>query len=283
MQFYLATSMLLPRALRLRLLFLCICATHLPLLCYIGWGVTTGRFAWAEYMVLMLASMIALIGALTGMGALLDTLHHPEGRKQAWPNIILDPVAKLGGRIAALWHAARPLWARRPQQPTSRQEDMLTGLPNRNGFLAQLEALPPERRQGCMAIIDIDHFGEINDLLGRETGDDILRDFACRLSSQIRRADLIGRWDGGAFAIFCHDCIEDEASWSLARISERMRQTPVARIHGQPISFSAGLASRRGRPVATAIAEAEEALTRAKRAGRDQVQRAGRPAQPAYL
>ena len=76
--------------------------------------------------------------------------------------------------------------------------------------------------------------------------------------------------------------IEDEASWSLARIAERMRREPVGMVNGRPITFSVGLCAWRGGPVMAAIANADEALYRAKNSGRDQIQRAARPSKPAY-
>ena len=106
----------------------------------------------------------------------------------------------------------------------------------------------------------------------------MLVDFATRLSSQTRRVDIIARWAGQAFAIFYQDAIEEEASWSLARIAERMRREPVGTVNGQPITFSVGLCAWRGGPVMTAIGKADEALYRAKNSGRDQIQRAARPA-----
>src|SRR3546814_7789568 len=99
------------------------------------------------------------------------------------------------------------------------------------------------RRRGCIAVIDLDHFKQVNDMLGHDEGDRVLADFASRLSSQTRRIDIIARWGGEEFAIFYQDAIEDEASWSLARIAERMRREPVGMVSEQPITFSAGLRS----------------------------------------
>ena len=70
MQFYLATSFIFPRSLRLRLFAVCFVATHLPLLCYIGWGAATGRLALAEVVTLTLATVAGTGLALYGIGAL---------------------------------------------------------------------------------------------------------------------------------------------------------------------------------------------------------------------
>ena len=75
MQFYLATSFIFPRSLRLRLFAVCFVATHLPLLCYIGWGAATGRLALAEVVMLTLATVAGTGLALYGIGALLSPIH----------------------------------------------------------------------------------------------------------------------------------------------------------------------------------------------------------------
>lgn len=274
MQFYRATSILFPRSLRERLFALCCITTTLPLLCYMGWGFATGRFAWAEFLILTLATVAGLVGALTGIAALLDPIQtRRDGERAKAPALseIRDIITKLYVRAR---HAAVSGRARIDGRDIDAHEDALTGIANRRGFLAQLDALPPAKRRGCLAIIDIDHFSQLSGLLGFEEGDRILRDFATRLSSQTRRIDVIGRWGGEEFAVFYQDCIEDEASWSLARIAERMRDDPIGVVEGSTISFSAGLCSWRGGPVEAAISRADEALHQARRLGRNQVQRA---------
>lgn len=290
MQFYLATSLLFPRSLRLRLFALCFGTTHLPLLFYIGWGAATGRMAWAEFFILMLATMAGAAGAVLGVGALLNPIHAfadaPRQTDQPTPKRGAWPLPDVGDIISRLFSGVRRAATTKREQidelNIAAHEDALTGIANRRGFLAQLDALPLPKRRGCIAIIDIDHFKQVNDQLGHDEGDRLLGDLAARLSSQTRRVDIIGRWGGEEFAIFYQDAIEDEASWSLARIAERMRQEPIGTVNGQPITFSAGLCAWRGGPVATAIGKADEALYRAKQSGRDQIQRAQRPSTPAY-
>jgi len=290
MQFYLATSFLFPRSLRFRLIALCFATTHLPLLAYIGWGAATGRIASAEFIILSLATMAGAAGALLGIGALLDPIHD----RTATPRMAEEPERKRGAPalpeisdiISRLFSGVRRAAAMTQEQVDelniAAHEDALTGIANRRGFLAQLDALPLARRRGCIAIIDLDHFEQVNGQLGHDAGDRLLADFATRLSSQTRRIDIVARWGGEEFAIFYQDAIEDEASWSLARIAERMRQEPVGAVDGQPITFSAGLCAWRGGPVTAAIDQADEALHRAKRSGRDQIRRAERPSASAY-
>lgn len=278
MQFYLLTSFLFPRSLRMRLFALCFIATHLPLLGYIGWGMATGRIAASEFILLTLATVGGTALALKGIGALLqpihalaDTLHRDAAQPPALPEVG-DVIHTL---YSGVHRAANATRSQIDGLLAAAHEDPLTGIANRRGFLAQLEALPPSRRSGCLAIVDIDHFKQVNDRLGHDAGDRLLVDFAARLSAQIRRVDLVARWGGEEFAIFFEDCIEDEACWSLARIAGRMRGRPVGKVDDHIVTFSAGVARWNGASIEDSLRQADEALYQAKQAGRDRVRRGG--------
>ncbi len=83
--------------------------------------------------------------------------------------------------------------------------DPLTGLLNRRAFFEQLRrALADARRTGlacALLIIDVDHFKEINDLYGHETGDILLSKVARTLEGQIRETDSVARLGGDEFAV----------------------------------------------------------------------------------
>ncbi len=80
------------------------------------------------------------------------------------------------------------------------QHDALTGLPNRLALLMRLAQLLPEarRHQWSMAVmfIDLDRFKIINDTLGHQVGDEMLREVACRLSAVVRETDYVARLGG---------------------------------------------------------------------------------------
>lgn len=278
--FYLATSFIFPRSLRLRLLLLCFVATHLPLLAYIGWSAATGRIAWGESVALTLATLIGMIVALVGIGALLSPIQTLAERLQS-DDAPPRPGDLIGQLYAGFEKSATMTQARLAQLESAAHEDLLTGVPNRRGFLAQVDRLPPDRRKGCIALVDIDYFKRANDRLGHGEGDRILGSFAGRLSAQLRRIDIVGRWGGEEFVILFQDCIEDEASWSLARVASRLRADPIARVDGRAISFSAGIAHWAGDDLESALRRADEALYRAKEAGRDRICRAHQELHPA--
>lgn len=89
------------------------------------------------------------------------------------------------------------------------QYDELTLLPNRSLFLRQLEkAMGRSRRNGrqiAVLFIDLDRFKSVNDTLGHDAGDELLRQFGDRLSKNLRIGDLSGRWGGDEFVA----CLED--------------------------------------------------------------------------
>lgn len=282
MQFYLVTSFLFPQSLRLRLFLLCLAAMHLPLAIWLGWNVATGRVSTAESLAVGSMAAAGALLALIGIGALLqpiDTLAqtlHSEAPPSAPPSLpeVGDVIRSL---YAGVHRAAVATQARIADLDSAAHEDMLTGVPNRRGFLSALEALPQTARHGCLAIIDLDHFKSVNDRLGHAEGDRVLAEFGARLSAQLRRADMVARWGGEEFAIFLPDCIPDEASWSLARIAERIRRDPIALVDGRPVTFSAGIAPWHGGSLDGALRAADEALYAAKRGGRNQLRRAPRP------
>jgi len=85
------------------------------------------------------------------------------------------------------------------------QHDALTGLPNRLALLMRLAQLLPDARRhqwilGVM-FIDLDRFKIINDTLGHQVGDELLREVACRLSAVVRETDYVARLGGDEFVI----------------------------------------------------------------------------------
>lgn len=86
--------------------------------------------------------------------------------------------------------------------------DHLTGLPNRKGLfehLLQMKSISEAERAGCaLLFIDLDNFKSVNDTLGHEAGDQLLRAATGRLRSSISRKDFLARLGGDEFAIVLH-------------------------------------------------------------------------------
>ena len=143
--------------------------------------------------------------------------------------------------------------------------DALTGLRNRRAWEVELQrALARASRSGeplSLAVIDIDNFKDINDLLGHAGGDSLLIATARRWSEVLRADDVLARIGGDEFALLMPGCTEACAFAMIERLRARM---------AQPHSCSVGLASWDGAESAERlIHRADDALYHAKRNGRD--------------
>lgn len=156
--------------------------------------------------------------------------------------------------------------------------DGLTGVYNHQHFMGEAgRALHQLERRGgaaCLFFIDLDNFKHINDTHGHPMGDAVLRRTVTICRQQLRPTDLFGRLGGEEFGILLLDCTREQG----IAIAERIRRAiDVAKVQGDDdiIMFSAsvGLASTEycGHELQRLCREADAALYRAKRAGRNRV------------
>jgi diguanylate cyclase (GGDEF)-like protein len=157
--------------------------------------------------------------------------------------------------------------------------DGLTGLANRRAATDALhaEAARAARLQTPLAVVlaDLDGFKDVNDEYGHAVGDEVLRVFADVLRQTVRESDVAGRWGGEEFLLLLPGADEEGA----VQLAERVRVGFADRsIPGAPslrVSASFGVAEYAGEANSEALlAAADGALYRAKRAGRDRVERA---------
>jgi len=141
--------------------------------------------------------------------------------------------------------------------------DELTGLPNRRHLNVILRGL--ENRSGTICIADIDHFKKINDTYGHEAGDRVLRDTGLRLSNLVSENVFIARSGGEEFAIVIFDNINAED------IIRKIKTSVSDACNGSfGITLSIGVATKlKHDSSSSAINAADDALYRAKRAGRN--------------
>jgi diguanylate cyclase (GGDEF)-like protein len=151
--------------------------------------------------------------------------------------------------------------------------DGLTGLKNHRAFQESLHsaAQMAERLQQPLSLVmfDIDHFKQFNDTFGHPAGDELLRQVAQVLRESARAYDVAARYGGEEFALLLPNTALEQA----VQVAERLRQQirAIENPHA-PVSASFGVATyRRGTPPATLVYEADAALYRAKRGGRDRV------------
>ncbi|MEZ0497288.1 GGDEF domain-containing protein [Sphingomonas sp. IW22] len=161
--------------------------------------------------------------------------------------------------------------------------DPLTGLANRRLFGDAFERLfgqasDDEQQCGCIAILDIDHFKQVNDVFGHDAGDRVLERFAAVAVDNARPQDLVARLGGEEFGLIfpCADTHEARA------ICERLRRDfaamPTIADDGRVVwaTVSVGVARIvRAADRGQAMRDADAALYAAKHGGRDRVVLAG--------
>jgi two-component system cell cycle response regulator len=156
--------------------------------------------------------------------------------------------------------------------------DQLTGLHNRRYMNGQLEALVRRSAQGgepvALLLVDIDHFKKINDSFGHDVGDEVLREFAVRLASNVRAIDLPVRYGGEEFVVVMPDTEIVDARRIAERIRLHVAGSPFRVMGGREllsVTISIGVAvslSGEARPEAL-LKRADEALYEAKSTGRN--------------
>lgn len=123
----------------------------------------------------------------------------------------------------------------------------------------------------CVILVDIDDFKSVNDTYGHQVGDRVLVEIAKVLGERIRKSDTLGRWGGEEFVVICPET-EEEGSAALAeslRYALESRNLPV--VGCQTASFGVTM-HRPEDTVDRMLARADEALYKAKEAGRNRVE-----------
>lgn len=155
--------------------------------------------------------------------------------------------------------------------------DSLTSLLNHTKTREQLDiAMDRARRHGgslSFAMIDIDHFKEVNDKYGHPAGDRVIMSLARLLQQRLRKTDVVGRYGGEEFAVIMGDTGSSNAAKVLdaIRISfSKIRNVADGREFS--VTFSCGIAAFSGHgDAATITSAADNALYEAKRGGRNRI------------
>jgi two-component system cell cycle response regulator len=200
-------------------------------------------------------------------------------------DILMRPVD-----VEELQARARTLIRRKRYQDFLRQKldyslemavtDALTGLHNRRYMAGQLQAMVGRAAQGgetvSVLVLDIDHFKAVNDGFGHDAGDEVLREFAVRLATNVRAVDLPCRMGGEEFVVVMPGAPIEAALRVAERIRRDVGSVPFRVLDGEAaldVTVSIGVATVSG-PNDTPDAllkRADEGVYEAKRRGRDQV------------
>ena len=173
------------------------------------------------------------------------------------------------------------------QLTTLAEMDPLTGMFNRRAFMTLLDKAHSLSVRNAtplsVLVIDVDHFKQINDTWGHQTGDVVLQHFAQEVTQRLRREDVAGRLGGEEFAIF----LPHVGLAAATEIAERLRvelAAHPARNQDALISYtlSIGVAEHvLGESIENTLQRADQTMYQAKKLGRNQVRWSPSPVPPA--
>jgi diguanylate cyclase (GGDEF)-like protein len=149
------------------------------------------------------------------------------------------------------------------------REDGLTGVANRRAFFGALTSAVDlaMRREGpwTIAYVDVDDFKQINDRLGHNTGDEVLRAVARTLRAATRRIDVVARLGGDEFAILMPDTAQGQAEIAIGKL-QALLETAMAE-GGWPVTLSIGVTTFLTAPPSpdAALAIADDRMYEVKR------------------
>lgn len=185
----------------------------------------------------------------------------------------------LSGGLA---HRSRELRRERDQVRKLADGDPLTGLLNRRAFSERVQAFASAQPEASLSVlfIDIDHFKALNDALGHDAGDEVLRQVADALSQELRGAGLLARHGGEELVVGLPGIALEGALQTAERLRRRVGvgialPPPMEPGLSAPsgISVSIGVAERLpGESLAALLRRADQAMYQAKARGRDRVE-----------
>jgi two-component system cell cycle response regulator len=158
--------------------------------------------------------------------------------------------------------------------------DALTSLWDRGAILAllrsELSRSTREHSSVSVLLCDIDHFKQINDVHGHQAGDEVLGEVSSRLLDAVRLHDAVGRYGGEEFLIVLNGCGREELKERAEQARRAISGASFLTNHGSiSVSMSVGAITIEGwdksLPIEPFLKDADDALYRAKAAGRNRV------------
>ncbi len=200
-----------------------------------------------------------------------------DGERIEKTTLRLNSQLRVGHTILRLEHKAMDQVRLEEELFHAAVTDVLTGIPNRRWFQERAAAAMIEAsRHGhplAAIFIDIDHFKQINDKLGHEAGDLVLKEAARRIDAARRAEDLLCRYGGEEFVLLLPHADLAQATTYGERVRTAIASTPFP-IKGESlaVTISVGVACQRfGDPLEPLLKRADQAMYRAKEGGRNRV------------
>lgn len=200
-----------------------------------------------------------------------------EGEEYRWVLIRGRAMRNESGRAVRMSGSIGDITERKKQEQALVHQalhDSLTGLPNRILLQDRIDqAIRSASRGGkCLAllVLDIDHFKEINESLGHQVGDEVLKEIAARLARTLRTSDTVARLGGDEFGLLLPEVAgEVYANHVAKKVSIALHRTLDLEQHALHIGASLGIAvyPQHGEDAQTLIRHADMAMYAAKRNG----------------
>lgn len=211
---------------------------------------------------------------------LLQSVSNHQRQRDSGEDDVAERLQGLVKRVAEMELEAQQFRQHIEEQRQKSLLDPLTGLPNRAAWSERLD-LETARRQRyggqlLMAVLDIDHFKRINDGYGHLAGDRVLKIIAGELHKRLRKTDFIARFGGEEFVLLIPGTPLDGGVQLLETLRAAVEACPF-HFKGEPvtITLSAGIAEfRNDEATEDTFERADQALYRAKGAGRNRVEQA---------
>lgn len=201
----------------------------------------------------------------------------PDGLK----NLVITcvPIRNANGEVSELMGITHDLTDRRRAEQHAVKaalHDKLTGLPNRALLFEYsshvFDQAARNQHEGGVLFIDLDRFKPINDLHGHQTGDAVLREVASRISSRVRKADLVFRLGGDEFLVLLPQLVNStEAATIAQRVLTALSEPMVADGFELQLSASIGISifPRDGMEMQSLVNAADSAMYHAKQSGKN--------------
>lgn len=202
---------------------------------------------------------------LTVLGSPVGVVHRADRDHSVVPELLLDELETLADVVGSRLSVLRAMATNERQANT----DPLTGVRNRRSVGDELNALGRAGGRYAIAFADLDHFKDLNDTFGHETGDRALRLFTRVVQEAVRERDVVGRWGGEEFVLLFPDADRTVAAAACERIRDALR----VELQGATVPLftaSFGVADHEHAPSVDELLEvADQAMFHAKAAGRD--------------
>ncbi|KAA0985796.1 diguanylate cyclase [Pseudomonas sp. ANT_J28] len=208
---------------------------------------------------------------------LLGTMDQHQKQRDEREQEVAVRLHALAERVAHMEQEALGYREHLEEQRQKALIDPLTGLPNRAAWSERLDHEINQWQQHgntlLLAMLDLDHFKRINDNYGHLAGDKVLKIIASVLHKRLRGTDFIARFGGEEFVLLMPDTVPAAGAKLLEKLRASIEACPF-HFKGEPvtITISMGLtAFKPGEHSDLVLKRADQALYRAKHAGRNQV------------